>query len=50
MTTVRRIVGLFVLISAVEISGQRSAAPVVAIDPDDVGGVVTSTRGPEAGV
>src|SRR5258705_8677969 len=28
---------------------QRSAA-AVAIDPDDIGGVVTSTNGPEAGV
>ena len=50
MTTVRRIVGLFVLISAVELTGQRPTVPVVAGDPDDIGGVVTSTRGPEAGV
>jgi hypothetical protein len=28
----------------------REAAPAVAIDPDDLGGVVTSSKGPEAGV
>ena len=29
---------------------QRAAAPQIAIDPDDIAGVVTSSRGPEAGI
>src|SRR5678809_403880 len=29
---------------------QRNAAPQITIDPDDIAGVVTSTRGAEAGV
>src|SRR5262252_8360736 len=34
--------------SAVEVRAQQAAAP--AIDPDDIGGVVTGPNGPEAGV
>src|SRR6266851_1089255 len=30
--------------------GAQQTAPPVAIDPDDIGGVVTSAKGPEAGV
>src|SRR5438128_1169691 len=29
---------------------QRSSTPAVAIDPDDIGGIVNSAKGPEAGV
>src|SRR4030088_3374116 len=36
--------------SVVEVSAQQSAAPAVAIDNDDIGGVVTGANGPEAGV
>src|SRR5262245_27594168 len=32
------------------ISAQQSATPAVAIDADDIGGVVTGAKGPEAGV
>src|ERR1700720_4136008 len=32
------------------VNGQRSGGASVAIDPDDIGGVVTSAKGPEAGV
>jgi hypothetical protein len=33
-----------------QLQAQQSAAPAVAIDDDDIGGVVTSRFGPEAGV
>ena len=36
--------------SVVEVSAQQSAPPAVAIDNDDIGGVVTGANGPEAGV
>jgi hypothetical protein len=43
-------IGLFVgAISLIRMSAQQPAA-AVAIDNDDIGGVVTSTKGPEAGV
>src|SRR4051794_7553768 len=32
------------------VNAQPRTAATVAIDPDDIGGVVTSTKGPEAGV
>src|SRR3989441_4407791 len=32
------------------VNAQQRSAPTVAIDPDDIGGVVTSSKGPEAGV
>jgi hypothetical protein len=32
------------------LSGQQKSAPAVQIDNDDIGGVVTSAKGPEAGV
>ncbi len=34
----------------VSLAAQTPADPAVAIDPDDIGGVVTSSKGPEAGV
>src|SRR4249919_2463078 len=36
--------------SVVEVSAQQSAPAAVAIDNDDIGGVVTGANGPEAGV
>ncbi len=42
--------GRFVLALAVSNAQQRPAAPDVAIDADDIGGVVTGPAGPEAGV
>ena len=39
----------FIAASPVTISGQQSGAQV-RIDADDIGGVVTSKKGPEAGV
>src|SRR4249919_3314359 len=35
--------------SVVEVSARQSAAAAVAIDNDDIGGVVTGANGPEAG-
>ena len=32
------------------ISAQQQGAAAIAIDNDDIGGLVTSTKGPEAGV
>ena len=32
------------------IGARQQAAPAVAVDADDIGGVVTSAKGPEAGV
>ncbi|MGH9257031.1 MAG: carboxypeptidase-like regulatory domain-containing protein [Vicinamibacterales bacterium] len=47
---VQRATALLVLICAVELIGQPQTGPGVDIDGDDIGGVVTSTLGPEAGV
>jgi hypothetical protein len=47
---VRRTAALLVLVSVVEVTGQRPSAPTVSIDADDIGGVVASAAGPEAGV
>ena len=47
---VRRTAALLVLVSVVEVTGQRPSAPTVSIDRDDIGGVVASAAGPEAGV
>lgn len=43
-------VSLFVVASFVALSAGQPASPSVAVDADDLGGVVTSTKGPEAGV
>src|ERR1700681_4324326 len=32
------------------VNAQQRSGATVAIDPDDIGGVVTSSKGPEAGV
>jgi len=39
-----------ILIAAVVITAQQQAGNAVAVDADDIGGVVTSAKGPEAGV
>ena len=49
-TMVRRTVALLVLVSVVEVTGQRPSPPSVSMDADDIGGVVASAAGPEAGV
>jgi hypothetical protein len=38
------------LAAAVDTSARQQAADAVRVDPDDIGGVVTGPRGPEAGV
>ena len=40
----------FIAASPVTIGGQQSSGAQVRIDADDIGGVVTSVKGPEAGV
>jgi hypothetical protein len=42
-------VGAILAVGAAQTGGQQSAGPV-PIDADDIGGVVTSAKGPEAGV
>src|SRR5438034_6218825 len=50
------VIPVFAIVTAVPSSiawlgaQQRAANTTVAIDPDDIGGVVTSSKGPEAGV
>ena len=39
-----------VVFSLIGVQSQNTPQATVAIDPDDIGGVVTSSRGPEAGV
>src|SRR5918992_4407632 len=43
-------VAMFLAASAVRLAGQQKSGAAVAIDSDDIGGVVTSANGPEAGV
>jgi hypothetical protein len=43
-------IGVLVAISAARLSGQPTTSGAVPLDEDDIGGVVTSTKGPEAGV
>jgi hypothetical protein len=47
--TVALAVGALLAVGAAQTSGPPSAS-LVAIDADDIGGVVTSAKGPEAGV
>ena len=42
--------GVLMFFIAAVLHAQQPAAPRVAIDPDDIGGVVTGPSGPEAGV
>ena len=44
------IAGVFIASIVMVTSGQQSTAGAPAIDNDDIGGVVTGARGPEAGV
>jgi hypothetical protein len=41
---------LVVLLSAAGVGALQTGGDAVRIDPDDIGGVVTSAKGPEAGV
>src|SRR5205085_2381666 len=43
-------VAALIALTAVPASAQQAATPAVAIDNDDIGGVVTGPKGPEAGV
>src|SRR5437667_12238178 len=43
-------ISLFLAVSAIQLSGQQSTGAAVRIDNDDIGGVVTSANGAEAGV
>ena len=42
--------GIFLMASLAGISAQQQSGEAVRIDNDDIGGVVTGPRGPEAGV
>jgi len=42
--------GVLLAASAARLSGQPTTSGAVSLDQDDIGGVVTSTKGPEAGV
>src|SRR5437764_11147726 len=39
-----------IVFSLIGVQSQNAPQATVAIDPDDIGGVVTSAKGPEAGV
>ena len=41
---------LFAVAPRVSVRAQQAAAPAVTVDTDDLGGVVTGPKGPEAGV
>src|SRR5438876_12409227 len=43
-------IGLILLVSLRGLNGQQSSGEAISIGSDDIGGVVTSTNGPEAGV
>src|SRR5256886_10529795 len=43
-------IGLILLVSLRGLNGQQSSGEAISIGSDDIGGVVTSTKGPEAGV
>jgi hypothetical protein len=43
-------ISVLLAVSAVHLSGQQSTGAEVRIDNDDIGGLVTSANGPEAGV
>src|SRR6266852_8680655 len=42
--------GVIILVSLSGLNAQQSSGEAISIGGDDIGGVVTSTRGPEAGV
>src|SRR5947208_2901972 len=43
------VLAMFLISSPVQVQAQQSKAESVTVDPDDIGGVVTSSKGPEAG-
>jgi hypothetical protein len=43
-------IGVILLVSLRGLNAQQSSGEAVSIGDDDIGGVVTSTKGPEAGV
>src|SRR6188472_1543613 len=49
-TTTVAVVSILLSSLVIAISGQTGGTSAVAIDNDDIGGVVTGPRGPEAGV
>jgi hypothetical protein len=49
-TTTVAVVSILLSSLVIAISGQTGARSAVAIDSDDIGGVVTGPKGPEAGV
>src|SRR6187549_367101 len=49
-TTTVAVVSILLSSLVIAISGQTGGRSAIAIDNDDIGGVVTSPRGPEAGV
>ena len=44
------VVGICMFVSPVPLNSQQSSAAAVRVDSDDIGGVVTGSKGPEAGV
>ena len=51
MRTIRTAIAIFFIVSATALSVQRGTPPAgVSIGNTDIGGVVTSSKGPEAGV
>src|SRR6187399_1497497 len=44
------VVAVLVAVTLGTVGARQTAAPTVAVDADDIGGVVTGPRGPEAGV
>src|SRR6266581_3077770 len=50
MRTIRTAIAIFFIVSATGLSGQRGTPAAVSIGNTDIGGVVTSSKGPEAGV
>jgi hypothetical protein len=43
-------IAVLLIVAPIRLSGQQSTASAVRVDSDDIGGVVTSMNGPEAGV
>ena len=41
---------VFAVAPRVSVRAQQAAAPAITVDADDLGGVVTGPKGPEAGV
>ena len=50
LPTILLVVALWLTVLLTATSARQPAAPAVRVDADDIGGVVSSTKGPEAGV